>query len=37
MLKKFDSEAAAEEGTGGVTFSPTRPELLAQFCLDRLR
>jgi len=32
MLKKFASKAAADESTGGVTFSPVRPELLPQFC-----
>ena len=37
MLKKDVSEAAAEESTGGVAFSPARPELLAQFCPDGLR
>ncbi len=37
MLKKTVSEAAADGGTGGVTFSPTRPKLLAQFCPDGLR
>jgi hypothetical protein len=35
MLKTFDSNAAADENTGGVT--PARPELLAQFCPDGLR
>ena len=37
MLKKFASKAAADESTGGVTFSPAHPELLAQFCPDGLR
>ena len=37
MLKKPASKAAAEKSTGGVTFSPARPELLAQFCPDGLR
>jgi hypothetical protein len=31
MFKKFDREAAADESIGGVSFSPARPELLAQF------
>ncbi len=29
MLKKFASKAAADKSTGGVTFSPARPELLS--------
>jgi len=37
MLKKAVSEAAADGSTGGVTFSPARPELLKQFYPDRLR
>jgi hypothetical protein len=32
----FPNKAAADGSTGGVTFSPTLPELLAQFCPDRL-
>lgn len=31
ILKKLDSKAAAAESAEGVTFSPARPELLAQF------
>ena len=34
MLKKSVSKAAADGSTAGVTFSPARPELLAQFCPD---
>jgi hypothetical protein len=37
MLKSPFSKAAADESTGGVTFSPTHPELLTQFCPDGLR
>ena len=37
MLKKAVSKAAADGSTAGVTFSPARPELLAQFCPDGLR
>jgi len=35
--KSSSSKAAAEESTGVVTFSPARPELLAQFFPDGLR
>jgi hypothetical protein len=35
--KRPFSKAAADESTGGVTFSPARPELLTQFYPDGLR
>jgi len=37
MLKKTGSKAAADESTGGVAFSPARPELLTQLYPDGLR
>jgi hypothetical protein len=37
MIQKAASKAAAEESTAGVTFSPTHPELLAQFYPDGVR
>jgi len=37
MIQKAVSKAAAEESTAGVTFSPARPELLAQFYPNGVR
>ncbi len=33
----FPKQGRSRESTGGVTFSPTHPELLTQFCPDGLR
>jgi hypothetical protein len=37
MFKTAVSKAAVDESTGGVAFSPARPELLAQLYPDGLR